>query len=331
MKKTSETKNGLYAKFRDFSNADIDEAISALSEERREFLLKYHNGNFNNKVSRKKMDKEEQRQYQNIMVFIKRRLENTTSFYSKFDGFTKEEVDEAILALCDDKEIEILKKYHNGNLEKPIVAKSLTAEEKYRYGRLVINIHNKLNRIRPMEDLKTTKKLNKIDTQKRKTTKSVDSELDITEKENDIAKNVNNKEQNHMEILNEEKLQVNNKDKENSQINTKKETDLVEQTKDNVRNSNRITKDNYINLLELLKSPTFETMTKNLSTKEAVVISLAFGHVDGKYFDTEAISNFLQIDQIEVINIVKNTLINYKEGLNNLFDKAITEISNKTR
>ena len=61
----------------------------------------------------------------------------------------------------------------------------------------------------------------------------------------------------------------------------------------------------------------------SLSAKDAVIISLKLGYVDGKYFSTEDIANFLQISNEEVIETTKNVLLAYKNSFNEFLDNAI--------
>ena len=88
---------------------------------------------------------------------------------------------------------------------------------------------------------------------------------------------------------------------------------------------NKVTlnKEECLKLLDILKSPTFNEMLGTLSHKEAVIISLKLGYVDGKYFSNEAIANFLGIETIEVIETVKKVLLLYKDQFNNFIDNII--------
>jgi len=76
--------------------------------------------------------------------------------------------------------------------------------------------------------------------------------------------------------------------------------------------------------LELIKTPTFKELMSNLDTKAAVIISLRLGYVDNKYFSSEAIANFLGIEETEVIETTKQILNIYKNHLNDFLDKAIS-------
>ncbi|MDO5003135.1 MAG: hypothetical protein Q4E39_02770 [bacterium] len=100
-------------------------------------------------------------------------------------------------------------------------------------------------------------------------------------------------------ISNQEKQEEKLPTKENSPVKTNVET---------------ITKSDYIEMLELLKTPIFNKMKDVLTIKETVIISLKFGYIDEKYFSNKAIAEFLGIEQNEVIEILKKALLLYKEN-----------------
>ena len=88
-----------------------------------------------------------------------------------------------------------------------------------------------------------------------------------------------------------------------------------------------MTKDDCIKMLELLRTKTFSQMINVLTFKEAVIISLKLGYIDGKYFSNESIANFLGIEQDEVIETSKKELLLYKENINELIDHAIEVVT----
>ena len=107
--------------------------------------------------------------------------------------------------------------------------------------------------------------------------------------------------------------------------------ELDDETIEISANSNKeMTKEDYIKILELLKTPSFAQMLSTLSVKEAVIISLKLGYIDGKYFSTKSISEFLGIEASEVIDVTKKILLVYKENLNTFLDKAIAIATDET-
>ena len=69
-------------------------------------------------------------------------------------------------------------------------------------------------------------------------------------------------------------------------------------------------------MLELLKSPGFSKLIKQYSAKEIMIFILKLGYVNGKNFSTKAISNFLGINEQEIIDITKKLLFDYKDKIN---------------
>jgi len=98
-----------------------------------------------------------------------------------------------------------------------------------------------------------------------------------------------------------------------------------------IQNDNgEISKEDYIKMSKLLRTPTFTQMMGTLSVKESVIISLKLGYIDGKYFSTESIAQFLEIEETEVIETTKKILLVYKESINNFLDTAIEIVTKET-
>lgn len=92
-----------------------------------------------------------------------------------------------------------------------------------------------------------------------------------------------------------------------------------------------IEKQDYQKILDFLKMPTFQQMVDTLSAKEAIIVSLKLGYVDGKYFSTEAIANFLGIEKEGVLETMKRVLLLYKENINQAIDSVIEQESTSQR
>lgn len=109
-----------------------------------------------------------------------------------------------------------------------------------------------------------------------------------------------------------------------------KET-LIPTIEEDTLNSD-MTKNDCIKMLELLRTQTFIQMLSVLSVKEAVIIVLKLGYIDGKYFSTKSIADFLGIEESEVIETTKKILLLYKENINNIIDNLIeaSTMPNKT-
>lgn len=81
--------------------------------------------------------------------------------------------------------------------------------------------------------------------------------------------------------------------------------------------------EDYIKILEIFNNSEFIEMTKNKSLIECLILTLKLGYIDGKYFSSTAIANFLDIEVEFVNKITKNTMLEYKEKLNQMIDQAL--------
>ena len=90
-----------------------------------------------------------------------------------------------------------------------------------------------------------------------------------------------------------------------------------------------ITKEDYLKMLELLRSPKFSKMLNKYSAKERMIISLKLGYIDGKCFSTEAISKFLEIPEKEIISLTHKVLLEYQEMINSIFQGTIKMVTEK--
>ena len=82
-------------------------------------------------------------------------------------------------------------------------------------------------------------------------------------------------------------------------------------------------KDDYIKILEVIRTCAFEQMLKFLTPKEATIVCLRLGFVDGKYFSKETIAKFLDIETEEVDMATVKVLQVYKENITEYIDRAI--------
>ena len=80
----------------------------------------------------------------------------------------------------------------------------------------------------------------------------------------------------------------------------------------------------FIEILETLKTPLFTQIMQTLTVKETVIVALKSGCIDNKYFSNEAISEFLGIEQQEIIDATKKALLLYKDQFIQFIDTAVT-------
>ena len=67
----------------------------------------------------------------------------------------------------------------------------------------------------------------------------------------------------------------------------------------------------------------FKNHTNNLGYKEKSIISLRFGFIDGKFFSTKAIADFLEYSEEEIDSIVENVLNNIIISINDNLDTIL--------
>ena len=106
-------------------------------------------------------------------------------------------------------------------------------------------------------------------------------------------------------------IENNNSSKEINELNVVDESDTMEE---------------YIKTLEIFNKDEFKELTKTKSIREIVVLSLAFGYIDDKYFFADSIANFLGMEQEEVTTIIKSGVVEYKEKLNEIIDKSLDKM-----
>jgi len=125
--------------------------------------------------------------------------------------------------------------------------------------------------------------------------------------------------------------EIKSRKKKNINKNSQKEEDtkIVNNDITNENHESQMTMDDYIKILELLQKPYFKEIMHKYSIKETVIISLKLGYINNKYFSTKAISEFLGIEEQEIIDTTKKFLLEYKEKLNEIIDNMIQITENK--
>ena len=123
-------------------------------------------------------------------------------------------------------------------------------------------------------------------------------------------------------LLKNKRLQGENQKEEKQEKIEKKEVAIKTQPQE-------ISKEDYVKILKTVKTPLFNKMVGVLNPKEAMIVSLKLGFVDDKYFSTEAISNFLGIEDDEVREITSRVLKDYKKQVVSRIDRAIDFATDK--
>jgi hypothetical protein len=231
------------------------------------------------------------------------------SIYVVQGKYTKEEIDAVINKLDEDEKKFLLYRY-GGNLEEPIKVK-LTPEERNKfYGGLLPKIRNELKKNR--DKAENPEKYNESG-RKRRTSKEV-FVIEEPVKESPVVEEPVNQEvvpyKPNYDPVREEKVIV--------PVQEEKEEPAIY-------------KDDAVKLLELMRTPTYNELTSSFSAKDAIIIGLKLGYVDGKYFSTEAIANFLGESEDTVRESTQKVLLAYKDHLMSTLDSVIEVATDKKR
>ncbi len=82
----------------------------------------------------------------------------------------------------------------------------------------------------------------------------------------------------------------------------------------------------YIKAIELLKMPRFTNLLINHSLKESILFMiLIVSYLEGKYFTSSEIAEFLDISQEEIKNCLENVMAMFKDSINEHFSKILDE------
>lgn len=233
------------------------------------------------------------------------------SIYVSQGKYTREEIDAVINALSKD-EYEFLVYRYGGNIEQP-VPRELTIEEKNRfYGGLLPKIRNDLKRNRDIAEHPEDYTENGIKRRKPRKITPVQEPVQVEEVrtyKEPVKQEVAPFEGNYDPIK---------EDVTQAPVKEEKEEMLI-------------VKDDAVKLLELMRTPSYNELTSSFSPKDAIIIGLKLGYVDGKYFSTEAIANFLGESEDTVRESTQKVLLAYKDHLMSTLDSVIEVATDKKK
>lgn len=210
------------------------------------------------------------------------------TIYEYFNTYTKEQVDAMLEKLSEEEKVLIRLRYGE-DLNNPVTGKLNKEQTNKFYSSLIPKMKKLL--VNPNKEIKTRRKKTKI-------AETITNNL-IEESSNVIK--------GEQPILETDKI-IKPQD-----VEIKSESSNVES----------MTKEDCLKILELLRTPSFNQMMSILSVKESVIISLKLGYIDGKYFSTDSIAQFLGIEKQEVIDTTRKILLLYKENINQFIDNVI--------
>ena len=223
---------------------------------------------------------------------VRKSLDN---LYDYFDEYSEDLIDQ-VIAQLDDRSKSILVMRYGKDLKKPILNKKFAQESKKEfYNKVIPDMKRILKRLENEKSVSHSDNIKDIDIS------TTDSEsIGNGDVENSVAEKYPNL---------------------YTECSMNSEVQMISNTKDVSKDESN--NENYIRTLEIFGSEEFRNMTLQKPMNECVILALKLGYVDGKYFSSSSIANFLGVDVSEVDDIVKKTLVEYKEVLNGMIDKAI--------
>lgn len=223
---------------------------------------------------------------------VRKSLDN---LYDYFDEYSEDLIDQ-VIAQLDDRSKSILIMRYGEDLKKPILNKKFAQESKKEfYNKVIPDMKRILKRLENEKSVSHSDNIKDIDIS------TTDSEsIGNGDVENSVAEKYPNL---------------------YTECSMNSEVQMISNTKDVSKDESN--NENYIRTLEIFGSEEFRNMTLQKPMNECVILALKLGYVDGKYFSSSSIANFLGVDVSEVDTIVKKTLVEYKEVLNGMIDKAI--------
>ena len=213
------------------------------------------------------------------------------TIYELFEGYSKDMIDREISNLSDDYKRIIFLRYGT-DLDNPVTNKSFDKKASIIfYGSVIPKIRKQLQKNNPT-----------------------------------VLKN-------EKTIFDKNEENVEKIDREEVLLGTK-ETVVPEDKKSVASNSDILasknmvlSKEDYLKALSLLQSPNFLKLLNDFSVEEAVVVCLKLGYIDGKYFETKAIAEFLGIENNRVYDVTRKFLEIYKENVLEFIDKIIDGVN----
>ena len=268
-------------------------------------------------------------------------MRRVQTIYEYFNTYSKEEVDAMISKLSDEERCLLTLKYGE-DLNVQFITRLSKEQKSIYYGSLLPKMKRMLEKPNYTQRKRRRKidiGLPSLDVAEKNDAVMIDSNSSNVSKVNDVKNGMSD------DVTVEKNIQSSTEadldDNHNVEVSdilgeSDIENSVVAVQNNDVANNQQeicatdsISKDEYVKMLELIKTPSFAQMMTTLSVKDAVIISLRLGYIDGKYFSPESIANFLDIEPEEVYNRTTNILQLYKDDMNRFIDRAI-EISTRS-
>ena len=237
-------------------------------------------------------------------------MNKVKTFSEIFEGYKIEEVIENIEGLKPSN-LEIIHKRFGDNYDENILD-SLNQEEKAKFHNIILRIKRKID---------------KQNQEKKDLSVNMDDSLKKDTIEEQSPKIINETAKENMEQeINNTTLLINKEESDvimNNNLETETNQNQVLETPVKINESNIEVENNDLakplstvdSLLEIFNKPEFVDLLKETTPLEYVVLALKLGYATGESYSTSSISEFLKIDQSQVIESAKNGLKAYKEKI----------------
>lgn len=229
-------------------------------------------------------------------------MKKLQTIYEYFKNYTRDQINEMLTRLTEEERTLITARYGE-NLDNPVSTKLTKEQTDKFYGTLVPKMKKLLSN--PTGERRKQRQKKEI-IQQSEVAEPTSAILETSPSHSSIPAQIEG------ELM-------------NSSLGFKKQTITSASN-----NNSEMTKEDYTKMLALLRTPTFTQMMEILSVKESVIISLKLGYINGKYFSTESIAQFLGIEEAEIAETTKKVLLLYKESINSFIDNAITSTTSQT-
>lgn len=237
-------------------------------------------------------------------------MNKVKTFTEIFEGYKIEEVIENIEDLKPSN-LEIIHKRFGDNYDENILD-SLNQEEKAKFHNIILRIKRKID---------------KQNQEKKDLSVNMDDSLKKDTIEEQSPKIINETAKENMEQeINNTTLLINKEESDvimNNNLETEANQNQVLETPVKINEGNIEVENNDLakplstvdSLLEIFNKPEFVDLLKETTPLEYVVLALKLGYATGESYSTSSISEFLKIDQSQVIESAKNGLKAYKEKI----------------
>ena len=329
----------IYEYFEDYPKEQIDNILKNLSEEEKELIVARYGKDLNNPVSGKLSYEQLNKFYNDLIPKISKLLvsqNSTIKIETKENILNNEEMNNSTKSFLEEKNI-INEKGEKVDMTKRTTKKIRSIYEyfdsysKEEIDNVLKNLSEEdqaLLRARYGDDLNNPVPGKLSPTQQSKFYSGLITKIKrhLSKQSIETSKN-NEKIKPEENILNtEEKVVV-----ENTPENCNKQ-DIKNEENTTIKQDVKVmSEDDYIEMLELLRTPIFEQTINTLSIKESAIVALKLGYIDGKCFSDEYIAECLKIEKTEIKEITKKVLLLYKENLNKFVDHAIETVTEQPR